>query len=185
MGVFFQKEMVSGRLEGRVTLPWFCQGAAHQANRPNHRVRLALWNRVRWTLSHHGRQCFLGIPDSHFLAQCGHIKKRAMQWHFLVLPRHHYIVKIANNLVLGATFENQMFDFGGIDDSIFFSDGEKKSWAMWVKNLSKMDESEVGVNRKYVPYTYKKILTVYQCTPYTIRCKSWGHSWDSKWESPL
>ena len=44
MGVFFRKEMVAGRSEGRGTLPWLCQGAAHHANRPNHCVWLVPFN---------------------------------------------------------------------------------------------------------------------------------------------
>ena len=72
-----------------------------------------------------------------------------MQSHFLMLPPCDCITKIANNFVEGATFENQMFDFGGIEFD-FFSDGEKRA----ERCGSKMDESEVGVNQKYVPYTH-------------------------------
>ena len=92
-----------------------------------------------------------------------HRKKWAMQPHFLMLPPCGCIAKTINNFVWGATFENQMFDFGGIEDSIF-QWKEKKSWVMWVK----MDESKVGVNRKYVPYTYLKntYSSTYLCTPY-------------------
>ena len=75
-------------------------------------------------LSHRGHQRFGGMPDSHFSVQRGNIKNWAMQWHFLVLPPCDCIAKIANNFVWGATFENQVLDFGGIDASIFFSDGE-------------------------------------------------------------
>ena len=67
-----------------------------------------------------------------------------------MLPPYDCIAKIANNFVRGATFENQMFDFGGIDDTIFSVIGKKRA----ERCGSKMDESEVGVNRKYVPYTY-------------------------------
>ena len=38
----------------------------------------------------------------------------------------------------------------------FFSDGEKRA----ERCGSKMDESEVGVNQKYVTYTHKKLLTL-------------------------
>ena len=46
----------------------------------------------------------------------------------------------------------------------FFSDGEKRA----ERCGSKMDECKVGVNQKYVPYTYKKFTycSTYQCTPY-------------------
>ncbi len=42
-----------------------------------------------------------------------HIKKRAMQSCFLVLPPPDYIAKIATNFVWGVAFENQMLFFGG------------------------------------------------------------------------
>ena len=74
----------------------------------------------------HGRHRFLGMPDSHFSAQREHIKKWAMQWHFLVLPPCDCIAKIVNNFVWRATFEIQMLDFGGIDNSTFSVMGKKE-----------------------------------------------------------
>ena len=63
-----------------------------------------------------------------------HKKNRAMQSHFLMLPPCDCIAKIANNFVWGATFENQMLGFGGDCQFDFYSDGEKKSCTMQVKN---------------------------------------------------
>ena len=120
----------------------------HHENDPNHHVGLVSWNQVQSMRSHYGHWHSLRMPDSPFSAQHRHIKNRAMQWHFLVLPLCHYIVKIANNLAWGATFDNQMFDFGRVDHSIF-SVMKKRA----ERCGSKMNESEVGVNQKFVPYT--------------------------------
>ena len=79
-----------------------------------------------------------------------------MHLYFLLLPICDGMAKIVNNFVWGVTFENQMLGLGGDCRFDFYSDGEKRA----ARCRSKMGDGKVGVNQKYVPYTYKKLLTV-------------------------
>ena len=85
-----------------------------------------------------------------------------MQSHFLMLPPCDCITKIENNFVWGATFENQMFDFGGIDDSIFIVMGKKE--------LNDVGQIWMRVKKESIKnmcHTHKKITycSTYQCIP--------------------
>ena len=61
----------------------------------------------------------------------------------------------SEQLHAGATFESQMLGLGGIHDTIFSVMGKRAEQC-----VSKIGDGKVGVNSKYVPYTYKKLLTV-------------------------
>jgi hypothetical protein len=75
---------------------------------------------------HHGLWSFFVLCYSHFVEQCGYIKKLGDAVAFLMLPPCDCIAKIANNFGSGATFENQTINFGGLTIQ-FFSDGGEKS----------------------------------------------------------
>ena len=54
-----------------LTKPWWSQRYCKPGSQPR---------------SHHGREPFFGLLDSHFAGQQGYVKKRTMQSYFLMLP---------------------------------------------------------------------------------------------------
>ena len=85
-----------------------------------------------------------------------------MQWHFLVLPTCDCIAKIANNFVWGATFENQIFNFGGIGGLIFSVIGKKELSNVGQKWMRAKWESIKNMCQKHIKNSY---CSTYQCTP--------------------
>ena len=165
MGVFFERKWLLG--DRRVGAPCLDSAKGWCIMRIVQSTMFGsfygLWNRVRCTLSHHGRQGFLGMRDSDFLVQCGHIKKLGNAVTFSSVAPVQLHCQNRKQLCVGGNIWESNVRFLGDQQFDFFSDGEKIA----ERHGSKRDESKVGVNQKYVPYTYKKFTycSTYQCTP--------------------